>query len=198
MDVEQYETLLQMTSTINGILNYGITTADVLRATFPSGSVTGAPKIRTMQIIDELEKCCRGIYTGSIGWWSADQSVFSVAIRTLFLDHKSGELEMGVGSGILYEADIEREYRECELKAKFLTEARPKFKLIETLRWEHASGYANLNLHLDRLEQSAQYFLFEFNRDDVQNLRISEEHESQAALRLLLDESGAWRLSFVN
>ncbi|MCI0443316.1 anthranilate synthase component I family protein, partial [bacterium] len=129
MDVEQYETLLQMTSTVNGILNSGITTADVLGATFPSGSVTGAPKIRTMQIIDQLEKCGRGIYTGSIGWWSTDQSVFSVAIRTLFLDRKSGDLEMGVGSGILYEADIEREYRECELKAKFLTEARPKFKL---------------------------------------------------------------------
>ncbi len=193
MDIEQYETLLQMTSTIKGILNSGVTTADVLRATFPSGSVTGAPKIRTMQIIDELEKCGRGIYTGSIGWWSANQSVFSVAIRTLFLDRKSGELEMGVGSGILYEADIEREYRECELKAKFLTEAQPKFKLIETIRWEHASGYANLNLHSDRLEQSAQYFLFEFNRDDVQKkLRISEEHRSfkAARVRLLLDESG--------
>ncbi len=193
MDVEQYETLLQMTSTINGILNSGVTTADVLRATFPSGSVTGAPKIRTMQIIDELENCGRGIYTGSIGWWSADQSVFSVAIRTLFLDLKSGDLEMGAGSGILYEADIEREYRECELKAKFLTEARPKFKLIETIRWDHASGYANLNLHLDRLEQSAQYFLFEFNRDDVQKiLRVNEEHMSlrAARVRLLLDESG--------
>ena len=195
MDVEQYETLLQMTSTINGILNSSITTADVLRATFPSGSVTGAPKIRTMQIIDELEKCSRGIYTGSIGWWSMDQSVFSVAIRTLFLDHNSGDLEMGVGSGILYEADIEREYRECELKAKFLTEARPEYKLIETIRWEDVPGYANLNLHLDRLERSAQYFLFEFNRDAVQKHLHNEESEmpnnfQRARVRLLLDESG--------
>ena len=195
MDVEQYETLLQMTSTVNGILNTGITTADVLRATFPSGSVTGAPKIRTMQIIDELEKCGRGIYTGSIGWWSTDQSVFSVAIRTLVLDRKSGDLEMGVGSGILYEADIEREYRECELKAKFLTEARPRFKLIETILWEHASGYARLNLHLDRLERSAQYFLFEFDRDAVQKHLQNKESEirnnfQRARVRLLLNESG--------
>ena len=193
MDVEQYETLLQMTSTINGILNSGITTADVLRSTFPSGSVTGAPKIRTMQIIDELENCSRGLYTGSIGWWSTDQSVFSVAIRTLILDRKSGALEMGVGSGILYEADIEREYRECELKAKFLTEARPKFKLIETILWEHARGYAHLNFHLDRLERSAQYFLFEFHRDQVQsNLQVEEGKMrfQKARVRLLLDESG--------
>jgi para-aminobenzoate synthetase / 4-amino-4-deoxychorismate lyase len=189
MDVEQYETLLQMTSTISGVLNSNITTADVLRATFPSGSITGAPKIRTMQIIDELEKRARGIYTGAIGWWSAKQSVFNVAIRTLFLDSKSQDLEMGVGSGILYEADIEREYRECELKAKFLTEARSKFKLIETIRWEH--GYRNLNLHLDRLERSAQYFLFEFNRDDLEKaLQAKAPELERARVRLLIDEWG--------
>lgn len=195
MDVEQYETLLQMTSTVTGILNSNIKTADILRATFPSGSVTGAPKIRTMQIIDELERHGRGIYTGSIGWWAAEQSVFNVAIRTLFLDRKSGDLEMGVGSGILYEADIEREYRECELKAKFLTEARSKFKLIETIRWEHPAGYAHLNLHLDRMERSAQYFLFQFNRDEIlKMLHIKAEemrnNSQKARVRLLLDESG--------
>jgi para-aminobenzoate synthetase / 4-amino-4-deoxychorismate lyase len=193
MEVEQYETLLQMTSTVTGILNSNIKTGDVLRATFPSGSVTGAPKIRTMQIIDELEKRGRGIYTGSIGWWSAEQSVFNVAIRTLFLDRKSGSVEMGVGSGILYEADIEREYRECELKAKFLTQARSKFKLIETIRWEQHSSYAHLDFHLDRLERSAQYFLFDFNREQVENnLRIEEQKMKfhKARVRLLLDESG--------
>lgn len=189
MEVEQYETLLQMTSTVSGVLNSNITTADVLRATFPSGSVTGAPKIRTMQIIDELEKRGRGIYTGAIGWWAAEQSVFNVAIRTLFLDLQSGDLEMGVGSGILYEADIEREYRECELKAKFLTEAPPKFKLIETIRWEH--GYSHLNLHLDRMERSAQYFLFEFNRDDVEKaLYANAPQVEHARVRLLIDEMG--------
>jgi para-aminobenzoate synthetase / 4-amino-4-deoxychorismate lyase len=194
MDVEQYETLLQMTSTVTGFLNSNITTGDVLRATFPSGSVTGAPKIRTMQIIHELEKSGRGIYTGAIGWWNTEQSVFNVAIRTIFLDRKSNDLEMGVGSGILYEADIEREYRECELKAKFLTEARPKFRLIETIRWESSAGYRHLNLHLDRMERSAQYFGFEFNRDDVENsLRIKEaelyNNFQKARVRLLVDES---------
>jgi para-aminobenzoate synthetase / 4-amino-4-deoxychorismate lyase len=189
MEVEQYETLLQMTSTVSGVLKSDITTADVLRATFPSGSVTGAPKIRTMQIINELEKRGRGIYTGAIGWWTAEESVFNVAIRTIFLDLKCGELEMGVGSGILYEADIEREYRECELKGKFLTQAPPKFKLIETICWEH--GYRNLNLHLDRIERSAQYFLFEFNRDDVEKaLYANSPHVERARVRLLIDESG--------
>jgi para-aminobenzoate synthetase/4-amino-4-deoxychorismate lyase len=192
MNVEQYETLLQMTSTVTGILSSNVSTADILRATFPSGSITGAPKIRTMQIIDELEKRGRGIYTGSIGWWSADQSVFSVAIRTIFLNRKTEDLEMGVGSGILYEADIEREYRECELKAKFLTEARPKFKLIETMRWEQTDGYAHLNLHLDRLERSAQYFLFEFNRDAVERLMHQQIQNNipRARVRLLIDEFG--------
>jgi para-aminobenzoate synthetase / 4-amino-4-deoxychorismate lyase len=189
MEVEQYETLLQMTSTVSGVLKSDITTADVLRATFPSGSVTGAPKIRTMQIINELEKRGRGIYTGAIGWWTAEESVFNVAIRTIFLDLNYGELEMGVGSGILYEADIEREYRECELKGKFLTQAPPKFKLIETICWEH--GYRNLNLHLDRIERSAQYFLFEFNRDDVEKaLYANAPHVERARVRLLIDESG--------
>jgi para-aminobenzoate synthetase / 4-amino-4-deoxychorismate lyase len=191
MDVEQYETLLQMTSTVSGGLKSNITTADVLRATFPSGSVTGAPKIRTMQIIDELEKGGRGIYTGAIGWWSLEQSVFNVAIRTIFLDLNSGDLEMGVGSGILYEADIEREYRECELKAKFLTEARSKFKLIETMRWEHSTGYRHLDLHLDRMERSAQYFSFQFNRDDVEKTLAANAPQFQRArVRLLIDESG--------
>ncbi len=195
MEVEQYETLLQMTSTVSGTLNSRVATHDILRATFPSGSVTGAPKIRTMQIIHELEEHPRGIYTGSIGWWSAEQSVFSVAIRTLVLDRLNANLEMGVGSGILFEADTEREYRECELKAKFLTESRPRFKLIETIRREHEAGYANLPLHLERLERSAQYFLFEFNRDLLEeNLRAKEDEirgkVPRARVRVLLDELG--------
>ncbi|HSP06663.1 MAG TPA: anthranilate synthase component I family protein, partial [Acidobacteriota bacterium] len=105
MQVERYETLWQMTTTIEGQLLDACGTADVFAATFPSGSVTGAPKVRTMQIIDELESEPRGVYTGAIGYLSGNDSVFNVAIRTVCIDRVTETLEMGAGSGILHEAD---------------------------------------------------------------------------------------------
>ncbi len=191
MEIEQYETLLQMTSTVRGTLNSQTDVARILEATFPSGSVTGAPKLRTMQIIHELEQVPRGIYTGTIGWWSATQCVFNVAIRTIALDRVSGQLEMGVGSGILYEADATREYEECKLKAQFLTEAKPQFSLFETILWESEKGYRHLKFHLERLERSAQYFLFKFDRDAIEAALngIGTQH-SHARVRLILHESG--------
>jgi para-aminobenzoate synthetase/4-amino-4-deoxychorismate lyase len=191
MEVEQYETLLQMTSTVHGTLNSQIGVPEILEATFPSGSVTGAPKIRTMQIIHDLEKEPRGIYTGSIGWWSATQCVFNVAIRTLTLDRLSANIEMGVGSGILYEADPTREYEECKLKARFLTEAKAQFSLFETMLWELGKGYRHVDLHLERLERSAQYFLFNFDRDPIETaLKKVQVPHSPARVRLILNESG--------
>src|SRR5271168_42706 len=155
--VERYRTLFQMTSTISGQLRPGIDFYGIFKALFPSGSIVGAPKVRTMQIIGELEQRRRGVYTGTIGFIAPRrEAVFSVAIRTLVLHN--GMAEMGVGSGIVYDSGAVAEYEECQLKATFLTRASPDFQLIETMLWD--GGYFLLPLHLERLAASADYFDF--------------------------------------
>ena len=197
-EVENYESLLQMTSTIESRMRSGISLYELFKAVFPSGSVTGAPKIRTMQIIDELEKEPRRIYTGSIGFVSPEnKSIFNVAIRTVLIDSRLGKGEMGIGSGVVYDSNPKREYAECKLKAKFLTEQLPDFKLIETMLWEPNKGYAFLNLHLERLSQSAAYFKFSYDEDYVikklqhtsSRLR-SFDKEARYKVRLLLNKDG--------
>jgi para-aminobenzoate synthetase/4-amino-4-deoxychorismate lyase len=189
--VEKYETLLQMTSTISGTLRPGLTYYDIFRGMFPSGSITGAPKIRTMQIIHELEDTPRGIYTGSIGYMSPDgSSTFNVAIRTL--DLKEGKAQMGVGGGIVADSDPQDEYRECLLKAKFLTRSRRDFQLIETMLWN--GEFRFISTHLDRMESSASYFGFGFSRAAIESQLIAEssvfKREDFYRVRLLLDEAG--------
>jgi len=169
-DVETYETLHQMTSTINGNLPAGpagkMSVAELIRALFPCGSVTGAPKIRTMEIIHELEQEERGVYTGAIGFFSpSGDAVFSVPIRTVVLHGSQGE--MGIGSGIVSDSDPEKEWGECQLKGFFLTRPAPVFQLIETMLWQPRHGYWLLELHLERLEQSARYFMYTLDRQAV-------------------------------
>jgi para-aminobenzoate synthetase/4-amino-4-deoxychorismate lyase len=159
--VERYETLHQMTSAVIGKLKPGISFYDIFQGLFPSGSITGAPKHRTMQIIEELERQPRGVYTGAIGFISpARSAVFNVAIRTLVA--QSGHVTMGVGGGIIADSEAEDEYRECLLKASFVTRRAEPFQLIETLLWE--GEFELLNLHLDRMGSSALYFDFPFDR----------------------------------
>ncbi len=162
-DVERYETLLQMTSTIvasGGRDNLAsLTLAQLFQALFPCGSVTGAPKIRTMEIISELEPDRRGVYTGAIGYLApSGEALFNVPIRTVTLCGTHGE--MGIGSGIVADSVPEQEWQECLLKGRFLTSSSPPFQLIETLLWEPGSGYWLLTDHLKRLRASADYFLF--------------------------------------
>lgn len=128
-DIEKYETLFQMTSTISGRLRPRMRYHDIFRSIFPCGSITGAPKIRSMQLIRELEQGARGIYTGAIGFLSpSGEAEFNVAIRTVVLE--SGRGHMGVGGGITYDSTAQDEYRECLLKAKFLSRSAPaKFKV---------------------------------------------------------------------
>jgi para-aminobenzoate synthetase/4-amino-4-deoxychorismate lyase len=182
--VERYETLFQMISRVEGEIRLGTSWHKIFRALFPCGSVTGAPKIRTMEIISEIESSPRGVYTGAIGFISPQRkAVLNVAIRTVFLDGESGEL--GIGSGITIDSDPEREYDECKLKAKFLTDSlclsstkkgrsRKDFSLIETIRWdpgrgdqEMAKGYFLLERHLERLSRSAHYFAFYLDLEKV-------------------------------
>jgi para-aminobenzoate synthetase/4-amino-4-deoxychorismate lyase len=156
--VERYRTLLQMTSTITAQVPPACRQMDVLRALFPCGSVTGAPKIRTMEIIRELELEQRGIYTGSIGWCApGGDGCFNVAIRTLVI-RPDGEGELGIGSGIVYDSGPSDEFDESFLKARFMTGAQPRFSLIEALLWRAHGGYWLLDHHLDRLARSLEFF----------------------------------------
>lgn len=187
--VERYPSLWQMTSTVSGTLRADATYRDIFRALFPSGSVTGAPKVRAMQMLAELEQRPRGIYTGAIGFFSREQTVFNVAIRTIELNGTDGR--MGVGSGIVIDSTASEEYHECLLKASFLTSAPEPFKLIETMLWD--SGYPLLELHLDRLEDSANYFGFPCDRATVKAalLRTAEPFEAAPhRVRLTLAADG--------
>ena len=189
--VERYQTLLQMTSTVSGRLRAGVGWYEIFRSLFPSGSITGAPKIRTMQLLRGVERGPRGIYTGSIGFFAPEgRSVFNVAIRTLVMEH--GRASMGVGGGIVADSDPEDEYRECLLKASFLTRPGRAFCLIETLLWDRV--YMRLDLHLERLQASAEYFGFRCDRDDVL-VRLTATAKEFASgeryrVRLLLDHDG--------
>jgi len=189
--VEKYETLLQMTSTVSGTLRRGLSYYEIFKAMFPSGSITGAPKIRTMQIIHEMEQTPRGIYTGAIGYISPHgSSTFNVAIRTLVL--KDGEARMGVGGGIVADSEPSDEYRECLLKAEFLVRPPRDFQLIETMLWD--GDFSLLSMHLDRLEASAEYFRFACDRIDIAAQLIEAsilfEPEQRYRVRLLLDANG--------
>ncbi len=192
-EIERYETVLQATSTIAARLRPEITAADLMRSLFPCGSITGAPKIRTMQIIHELEPEPRGVYTGAIGYFTPHrEAVFNVAIRTLVLDHKSGTAEMGIGSGVVWDSEPEAEYRECLLKARFLTEPHREFELIETLRWDRQLGCGLWREHVQRLQNSAAYFDFQYEKDLVlaalqEGVRLGlAEHANAQALRVRL------------
>ncbi len=195
-DVEVYETLLQMTSTLDGIPAAGRQPGlgDMLRALFPCGSVTGAPKIRTMEIIHEQEKEPRGVYCGAIGYAGPEAMVFNVPIRTLVL--ADGQGEMGIGSGIVHDSDPEMEWRESLLKGDFLTRPRPVFQLIETLLWR-PSGYWLLDEHLQRLADSAAYFLFNLPAGEVRAGLDSQASRLRTAarVRLLLHRDGRLRIS---
>lgn len=161
--VETYRTVHQMTSSITGRLRPGVSVPELLRSLFPCGSVTGAPKVRAMEIIRELEQTPRGVYTGAVGRFGPDGEVaLNVAIRTLMLrrNGRDGDWrgEMGIGSGIVYDSDPATEFEECLLKGHFLSEPFQPFRLIETMRWSPAGGYDLLERHLDRLAASAAHF----------------------------------------
>ncbi|HET6761321.1 MAG TPA: aminodeoxychorismate synthase component I, partial [Gemmatimonadaceae bacterium] len=131
--VEALGRVLQMTSTVTAVQKPEVTLVELLRALFPCGSVTGAPKARTMAIIEELERHPRGIYTGAIGFLSPNgDAVFNVPIRTLTVDVRDGAASFGVGGGITWESTPDGEYEECRLKASFLTDPQVEFELLET------------------------------------------------------------------
>lgn len=159
--VERYETVWQMTSGVGSTIQPDTGLVELFAALFPCGSVTGAPKVRTMQIIRELEMGPRGPYTGCIGYVSPGmEACFNVAIRTVCLDLEIGAAEFGVGGGITWDSSLEGEYGECLVKARVLTSRRPAFDLLETLRYDPNEGFFLLQRHLQRLGETARYFGF--------------------------------------
>lgn len=201
--IEKYKTLYQMTSTITSKLKNKVNLYQIFKSIFPSGSVTGAPKIRTMEIIQNLEKESRNIYTGVIGLFlNKKHSIFNVAIRTILLRKGTGEI--GIGSGILYTSNYRKEYNECLLKSKFFTSTthqQPPFCLIETMLWKknlHPNkiskhGFFLLKYHLDRIEHSAKYFGFKFDKQKLtrQLLYLTEKfNRDKYKIRVLLYSNG--------
>jgi para-aminobenzoate synthetase/4-amino-4-deoxychorismate lyase len=198
-DLERYETVWQLTSTVTSTLRSGVGLADVFAALFPCGSVTGAPKVRTMEIIAELEDSSRGVYCGAVGFLSPPGSGlpaarFGVPIRTVMLDAQTGTAEYGVGGGITWDSRAASEFDEVVAKARVLTERRPRFDLYETLRHDPVGGLLNLERHLNRLRGSAGYFGFRFDEARIATAletELASWHDRAARVRVTLDRRGA-------
>ncbi|MGC8964581.1 MAG: aminodeoxychorismate synthase component I [Brevinematia bacterium] len=189
-EIEKYQTLFQMTSTILSKLKNEIKFYDIFKKIFPSGSVTGAPKPKTMEIINNLEDLPRNIYTGSIGYITPDKNAqFNVAIRTPIIIENRGE--MGIGSGITWYSEEEKEYKECLLKANFLIlPTSKKFKLIETMLLKNNKILLE-KYHIRRLIKSAKYFGFKLNKNlTVKKLNELKQLNTPQKIRLLLNEDG--------
>jgi len=174
--IEPYATVFQMTSTVQAALRPGVGMPELLRAVFPCGSITGAPKHRTMEWISRLESTPRGLYCGAIGWIDAPAGdacigdfCLSVAIRTLTLGAESKEgarpLHLGVGAGIVQDSNAADEFEECLLKARFLTALDPGFELFETMLATPGEGIRYLDRHMARIAGSARVLGFAFDRD---------------------------------
>jgi para-aminobenzoate synthetase/4-amino-4-deoxychorismate lyase len=191
--VETFRTLHQMTSGVSATLKDGVGLVDLLKAIFPPGSVTGAPKIRAMELIRDYETEPRGVYCGAIGHIApGGKSLFNVAIRTAVV-FRDGRGEMGIGSGVVYDSEGAKEYAECLLKMKFLTDPPRTFELIETLLHEGGAGYWLLERHLERLGASAKYFGFAYDEAKIRHA-LAREVEGRKGerlrVRLLLHEDG--------
>ncbi|WP_213979600.1 aminodeoxychorismate synthase component I [Sphingomonas sp. dw_22] len=192
-EVETYPTVHQMVSSVTADLAEGLDPVDALAALFPCGSVTGAPKIRAMQIIAEVEKDARGAYTGSIGRIDADgDAMFNVAIRTL-APAGPGIARLGLGSGVVADSIAPAEWEECLAKGAFVTAGEIPFDLIETMRFDPDEGVPLLERHLARLKASAEALGFSFDRHSARNelQAATFRLRDPARVRLLLGPSGA-------
>lgn len=186
--IEDYPSVRQMVSEISATVA-GRSFGDILTALFPCGSITGAPKIRAMQIIGELEPAPRGIYTGAFGWLAPDGDCrLNVAIRTLELDaNRRGR--MGIGSGIVADSEAAAEWAECRLKAAFLRDCDPGLQLIETLRRENGV-YPMWTGHYERLRRSAAWFGFPVDEQSLLRVLAEQPTAGTWRVRLTLDKAG--------
>lgn len=193
-EVETYPTVHQMTSTVNARLRDGLDAVDVLRAAFPSGSVTGAPKIRAMQAIAELENAPRGAYTGSMGWIAPrGDAAFNVLIRTLAWDGAAPQARLHLGSAVVADSDPAAEWDECLAKGAFVTRGVRAPDLFETMRFEPEAGVVDLSRHLARMRASADALGYVFDRHGARNELQAATFRltAPALIRLRLSPGGA-------
>lgn len=204
--IESYPTVHQMVSSVRAELEPGKGAIDLVRALFPCGSVTGAPKVRAMELIQTTERDARGVYCGAIGRIGSvsetgSPAAFNVAIRTLRLtpiENGQGSAVLGVGSAIVADSEAQSERRECEIKAGFARASSqhltaPAFDLIETMAFDPETGIALLELHLTRMKRSAERLGFEFDRHAARNQihALCFELDRPARLRLLASRRGS-------
>ncbi|MCB9250425.1 MAG: aminotransferase class IV [Ignavibacteriales bacterium] len=166
---------------------------------FPSGSITGAPKIRSMQIIAGLEKSPRNLYTGTIGIITNENAVFNIPIRTVNIDKKTKLGELGLGSGIVWDSSAEMEFEEVKLKGNFITEPLKYFELLESLLFENGE-YFLLDYHLERLKKSADSLLFKYDENEIlnslKNIKTKFEPGKKYKVRLLVNKWGSVKIEF--
>jgi para-aminobenzoate synthetase / 4-amino-4-deoxychorismate lyase len=192
-EVERHPTLWQMTSTVGARSRKSL--AEILAALFPCASITGAPKIRTTQIIAEVEPEPRRLYTGSIGYIAPNRfAQFNVAIRTAVVDRFTGQVEYGAGGGIVADSVCDDEYVEALLKARVLTERQCEFSLLETMLWTSDDSYFLLDYHLRRLNDSAKYFDYPIAIENIRrqlNARVAHYGGKPQRVRLLVGRDGS-------
>tara|TARA_B100000700_G_scaffold292023_1_gene351565 strand:- start:697 stop:2493 length:1797 start_codon:yes stop_codon:yes gene_type:complete len=192
--VETYPTLHTMTSTVVANSDAGL--AEVFAALFPAASITGAPKVRTTEVIEALEGDGRGVYTGSIGAIAPDGTMeFNIAIRTVWVDHERCTAEYGVGGGIVWDSDPAEEWREVEHKSRILGRARSDFHLLETMIWTLDEGISLRDRHVARMAASARHFGFEFDvglvNELLDTLAIDPSVDGSRQLRVLSAPDGS-------
>lgn len=179
--VEQYSTVWQMTSTIESRLRPEVDLVQTFQALFPCGSITGAPKISTMEIIQKTEIAPRGVYCGTIGiLLPRGKRIFNVAIRTLQM--QGTKAIYGVGGGITWDSKWEGEYQETKQKSAVLYRQEPRFELLTTSRI-HQGELTFLEQHLTRLREASRYFAYPYNEPKL----LNDLQEELAHLDLNLD-----------
>ncbi|QPC98877.1 aminodeoxychorismate synthase component I [Qipengyuania soli] len=200
--IESYPTVHQMVSVVRARLKEGEGAIDLVRALFPCGSITGAPKIRAMELIGEVEREPRGPYCGAIGRIDADgDAAFNVAIRTLRLteiENGRGKAVLGVGGAIVADSEPRAEWREALLKGAFVRKSSSdhraaQFDLIETMRFTPEAGIPFLETHLERMKASAAELGISFDRHEARNQlhALCFVLEAPSRVRLLAGRSGA-------
>ncbi|GKW46006.1 aminodeoxychorismate synthase component I [Planococcus sp. NCCP-2050] len=191
--VETYPTVHQLTSTVKAELQDALTVFDWFKALFPCGSITGAPKVSTMEYIAALEQTSRDVYCGAIGFITPEkEAIFNVPIRTVVIDTEKQTARYGVGGGITWDSTSEGEYQELVAKAEVLTERRPEFQLLESLKLEDGQ-YPLIDYHMERMKNSAAYFYFPGNERKIRKqLKECAKKHSQGVykVRLLLSKTG--------
>lgn len=192
-DIEHYPTVHQMTSTITANVKPNTTFFDLFKALFPCGSITGAPKISTMEIISKLETAPRDVYCGAIGYIAPTQeAIFNVPIRTVVINQETGIATYGVGGGITWDSTASGEYEEVLTKASLLDQEKPNFELLESMLLTNGEIYL-LAEHLNRLEASSNFFGFPFNRHEIGTAlgNLTKKYsEGNFKVRLLMAQSG--------